>query len=424
MAWKETCVMDQRMCFVSAWLDGSESVAELCRQFGVSRKTGNKWLGRYRAEGAAGLQDRSRAPHSNSRSADDETVERVIAVRHRFPTWGPRKVFAYLSDRHPEHAWPSASTIGNIFDRAGLTRPRKRRKRTPPQSFPFQTIQAPNDTWCIDFKGWFLTGDGTQVEPLTITDAHSRYIITCTAVGRSDEAHVWPLLDQAFRTYGLPRCIRSDNGPPFAGRGAAGLSRLAVKLIKAGVQPERIAPGKPQQNGRHERMHLTLLQDTAAPPARSLADQIQRFQRFVQVYNHQRPHEALGQRPPARVYEPSPRSYTGVLRSPDYDEGTSVRRVRKNGEIKWQGRDLYLSSPLAGEQVGLHRIGEDTWLVKYGPVVLGTLKGKGKIEKIKPRSGSPKERSAFPFPPPSPAGIGRASDGGSKGKADETNGTK
>lgn len=420
MAWKETCVMDQRMCFVSAWLEGSESVSQLCRQFGISRKTGNKWLDRYRAEGLAGLEDRSRAPHSNSRSVDDETVERVIAVRHRFPTWGPRKVRAYLVDRHPERGWPAASTIGNIFDRAGLTRPRKRRKRTPPQSFPFQAVQAANDAWCIDFKGWFVTGDGTQVEPLTISDAHSRYLIECAPVGRSDEAHVWPLLDRAFRTYGLPRCLRSDNGPPFASTGVAGLSRLSVKLIKAGVRPERIAPGKPQQNGRHERMHLTLLQDTASPPARSLADQIRRFERFVQIYNHERPHEALDQVPPARIYEPSPRRYTGVLRSPDYGDEAEVRRVRSNGEIKWKGRTLFVSNALVGEPVGLHRIGEDVWLVKYGPIVLGTLKGKGKIAKIparQTRSSSPRETPALPSPPPSLARHRRASDGGSEGKA-------
>ncbi len=420
MAWKETCVMDERMCFVVAWHDGSESVAELCRHFGVSRKTGHKWLGRYRREGVGGLEDRSRAPRSNPRTVDDATAGAVLAVRHRFPTWGPRKVRAYLVDRHPERDWPAASTIGNLFDRAGLTRPRKRRKRTPPQSFPFQAVAAANDTWCIDFKGWFLTGDGTHVEPLTISDAHSRYLIACAPVGRTDQAHVWPLLDRAFREYGLPLCLRSDNGPPFASRGVAGLSRLAVKLIKAGIRPERIAPGKPQQNGRHERMHLTLLQDTASPPARSLADQMRRFERFVQTYNHERPHEALGQVPPARVYAPAPRPYDGVLRSPDYDAGVEVRRVRRNGEIKWKGRSLFIGQALTGEPIGLNRIGDDVWLIKYGPIVLGTLKGRGKIERVAVQTagaGSPNPRHKLTTPPPSLAKIGRPSDRGSGRKA-------
>ena len=419
MAWKETCVMDERMCFVAACVEGTESVSELCRQFGISRKTGHKWLRRYRSEGVAGLQDRSRAPQSNPRALDEETIAQVLAVRHRFATWGPRKVRAYLEDRHPERRWPSASSIGNLFDRAGLTRPRRRRKRMPAQSFPYQAVRAANDVWCMDFKGWFLTGDGTQVEPLTLSDAHSRYLIGCEPVGRSDAAHVWPVLARAFREHGLPRALRSDNGPPFASRGVAGLSRLAVKLIKAGVRPERIAPGKPQQNGRHERMHLTLLQDTASPPARSLAEQIRRFQRFRQIYNHERPHEALGQVPPARLYQTSPRAFDGVLRAPDYGQEAVVRRVRRNGEIKWQGRAVFVSTVLVGEPVGLYRIGEDIWLVKYGPIVLGTVKGKSmtRIAGGKPPSSPPTGKPAFPSPPPSLAKTGRASDRGSDGKA-------
>jgi len=420
MVWKETCVMDERMCFVSACLEGAESISELCRHFGISRKTGHKWLARYHAQGAGGLEDRSRSPHGNCRAIDEATVEAVIAVRHTFPTWGPRKVHAYLADRHPERGWPAASTIGNIFDRAGLTRPRKMRRRTPPQSFPFQAVHAPNDTWCIDFKGWFLTGDGTHVEPLTISDAHSRYLISCVPVGSTAEAHVWPIVERAFYEYGLPHAMRSDNGPPFAGRGVAGLSRLSVKLIKAGIRPERIAPGKPQQNGRHERFHLTLLQDTAAPPARSLAEQLDRFRRFMSDYNERRPHEALDQVPPARVYRRSARAYDGVLRSPDYGADVAIRRVRRKGEIKWQGRMVFISEVLAGEPVGLNRIGEETWLVKYGPIVLGTIKGRGPLARIKPQrgcSGPPREQPAVPAPPPSPATDGQASDGGSEGTA-------
>ena len=378
MVWKETCVMDERMRFVAAQLEGRETISVLCRQFGISRKTGHKWLLRYRSEGVAGLEDRSRAPHSNPRALDGDVVLAVLAVRHRYPSWGPRKVKAWLEDHRGDVGWPPASSIGNLFDRAGLTRPRKRRRRSPPQSLPFSVCRAPNDVWCVDFKGWFLTGDGIQVDPLTISDAHSRYLLRCEAVGGTGQAHVWPVFEAAFWEFGLPGAVRSDNGPPFASRGAAGLSRLAVKLIKAGVKPERIAPGKPQQNGRHERMHLTLKQDTASPPARSLAEQIARFQEFRQIYNHERPHEALGQVPPARLYRVSPRVWDGVLRSPDYPGHAAVRRVRGNGEIKWKSKAIFISKALRGEPVGLYLIGDDAWLIKYGPILLGTLKGREK----------------------------------------------
>ena len=384
MAWKETCVMDERMSFIAACLEGDESVAALCRHFSISRKTGHKWLSRYRADGAFGLLDRSRAPHSHGRSMSEETAAAVIALRHRYPSWGPRKIKAWLEDRHPEQPWPAASTIGALLDREGLTQPRKRRRRSAPQSRPLASCKAANDVWCADFKGWFLTGDGCQVEPFTLSDGHSRFLLRCQAVGRSDEAHVWPILSAAFQEYGLPRALRSDNGPPFASLAAAGLSRLAVKLIKAGVRPERIAPGKPQQNGRHERLHLTLKQETAAPPAPSLAEQIDRFERFREIYNHQRPHEALGQVPPARVYQPSPRPFDGVLRSPDYDTRAKVRRVRKCGAVKWHGQEVFISQALAGEPVGLFPIADDVWLVKYGPVVLGTMKGRQGFIRIGP----------------------------------------
>ena len=384
MPWEETCVMDRRMSFIAACLAGEESVSSLCRQFAVSRKTGNKWLARYRSEGAAGLADRSRAPRSNARAIDDAVVQAVIGLRHRRPTWGPRKIKAWLEDRCPEQVWPAASTIGELFDRQGLTRHRKRRRRSAPQTAPLGVCAAPNDVWCADFKGWFLTGDGTHVEPFTLSDAHSRFLLRCEAVGRADEAHVWPILAGAFREYGLPTALRSDNGPPFASLAVAGLSRLAVKLIKAGVRPERIAPGRPQQNGRHERLHLTLKQDTASPPGRSLAEQMGRFARFQEDYNTERPHEALGQRPPGRVYRPSPRAFDGVLRAPDYPAEAAVRRVRHAGTIKWRGEELFISEALAREPVGLFPVTDDVWLLKYGPVVLGTMKGREGFIRVGP----------------------------------------
>jgi transposase InsO family protein len=375
MAWDETCVMDQRLRFIAACLEGLESLSALSRQYGISRKIGDKWLRRYRAEGPAGLEDRSRRPHSNSRALEPAVIEEVLSVRRRYG-WGPRKVKAFLKDRHPEQDWPAASTIGDLFDRTGLTRPRKRRRRVPPQSAPLAACRRPNDVWCADFKGWFLTGDGTQVEPFTLSDGYSRFLICCEAVARPDGAHVWPLLEAAFYEYGLPWALRSDNGAPFASRAVAGLSQLAVKLIKAGVLPERIAAGQPQENGRHERLHLTLKQDTASPPARSLAEQIECFERFREIYNTERPHEALGQVPPGRIYKRSPRQFDGVLRSPQYPSGAEVRRVRSNGVVKWQGNLVFLSEVLVGEPIGLFQLSDTVWLVKYGPVELGTMRGR------------------------------------------------
>jgi hypothetical protein len=251
--------------------------------------------------GVAGLRDRSRAPLHHPQAVTEEIAERCVAVRRAHPTWGPVKVRAWLERRAPRMGWPAAGTIGALFDREGLTVKRRVRRRGPPSSVPFAHCGAANDLWCIDFKGWFLTGDGTHCEPLTLSDAHSRYLLRCQAMARLDTDHVWPVLEAAFREFGLPHRLRSDNGSPFASRGAGGLSKLSVKVIKAGVVPERIAPGKPQQNGRLERLHLTLLQDTASPPARSLREQLERLGRFQRLYNEERPHQGAGQRHAGRA---------------------------------------------------------------------------------------------------------------------------
>ncbi len=393
MPWRETCTMDERLKFIAACQEGLASVSELCRRFGISRKTGHKWRLRYRCEGAVGLRDRSSAPGTNPAWLGSEVVSGVLEVRHRHPTWGPRKVKAWLEERDGVGSWPAASTIGELYDRQGLTRHRRRRRRGPPQTLPLAPCTAANDVWCVDFKGWFLTGDGTHVEPLTLSDAWSRYLLCCEPVGSVSEVNVWPILERAFREHGLPRVLRSDNGPPFASQAAGGLSRLAVKLIKAGVVPERIEPGKPQQNGRLERLHLTLKQDTAAPPARSLAEQLERFERFRQIYNHERPHEALGQKPPRKFWRASPRRYDGVLREPDYPADAQVRRVRSNGIIKWRGEELFLSAALKGEPVGIVAVDDDVHLVRYAHVVLGTINGKQGLRRA---GAAPRGRARAP----------------------------
>ncbi len=373
MVWRKTCAMEERMRFVMAAAENEEALAGLCRRFGVSRKTGYKWLERYGDGGVGGLQDRSRAPQHHPQAMPVRVAEQCIAVRRAHPTWGPVKVRSWLAERGPRIRWPAASTIGELFDREGLTIKRRLRRRSPPSSAPFGQCAAANDTWCIDFKGWFVTGDGGRCEPLTLSDAHSRYLLRCQAMARTDTDHVWPVLDAAFREFGLPLRLRSDNGPPFASCGAGGLSQLSVKVIKAGVVPERIAPGKPQQNGRLERLHLTLLQDTANPPARSLREQVRRLRRFQRLYNDERPHQALGNDTPAKHYAVSPRRFDGILREPNYGADHAIRRVRHNGEIRWQGNTVYISAALIGEPVGLIENDNGDWTISYGPIVLGII---------------------------------------------------
>jgi len=397
MGWKETCAVEERMCFVVAVEKHEESFAAICRRFGVSRRVGYKWLERFEEEGAAGLFDRSRAPLHHPQAIAEGIAERCLEVRRAHPTWGPVKVLAYLERRAPGTEWPAASTIGELFDREGLTVKRKLRRRSPPSSAPFAHCEAANDVWCIDFKGWFLTGEGKRCEPLTLSDAYSRYLLRCQDLRRTDTDHVWPVLDAAFREFGLPHYLRSDNGSPFASRGAGGLSRLSVKLIKAGVMPERIAPGKPQQNGRHERMHLTLLQEVANPPANSLREQRKRLRDFQRFYNEERPHQALDNATPAERYQASPRRFDGILREPDYDEDRMVRRVRHNGEIKLNGNMIYISGALIGEPIGLAE-DEQGWTVSYGPVVLGTIAHRGDRLRKPKRKGCGLEDNAARCP--------------------------
>lgn len=376
MPWRETRVMDERARFVLAVEAGEEPVAAVCRRFGISRDKGYKWLRRWQAAGAAGLADRSRAPRSHPQAVAEELLEACLALRRLHPTWGPAKVKAALERRSPGQPWPAASTIGARFDREGLTVKRRPRRRTPPGG-PLFAAHAANDVWAIDFKGWFRTDDGTRVDPLTLGDACSRYLLRCQAVGRPDTEHVWPILDAAFREYGLPLRLRSDNGPPFATTGAGGLSRLAVKVIKAGVTPERITPGKPQENGRLERLHLTLLQDTAQPPAATLRAQQRRFRKFQADYNQERPHAALGNATPAERYAPSPRRWDGVLRAPGTEAGEEGRRVKSNGLIRWHGHLVYVSEALGGEPIGLDEGDDGLWTVRYGPILLGLLADRG-----------------------------------------------
>lgn len=378
MPWKKTCAVDERKRFVLEALKGEASISELCRRYEISRKTGHKWLERYDEEGSAGLKDRSHAPLDCPHRLSTAVIEQVLAVRYKHPSWGPKKILGWLEDRRPQGHWPAESTIGELLHAKGLTVPRKRRHRVP-LSAPFASVGASNDVWSVDFKGWFLTGDGQRCDPLTLKDAHSRYLLRCQAVERTDTQSVWPIFDAAFREFGLPLRVRSDNGPPFASLGVGGLSRFSIQLIKAGVTPERIAPGKPEQNGRHERFHLTLKRETANPPARNLVAQQRRFDAFRKLYNEERPHEALEQTPPGRHYQTSHRQYRGRLKEPQYDSGTEVRRVRHNGEIKWRGALVYVGQALAGEPIGCEETDDGIVVLRYGPIELGTIDHRARL---------------------------------------------
>ena len=384
MGWRHTDPMNERVEFISAWLKGDATVTELSVRFDISRKTAYKWIDRYKADGPAGLYDQSRAPRHPAGCTPPELVARVVKLRRAHPAWGPRKLKARLEMDHPDVSWPAASTIGDILKRAGLVRPRRFRRRVPPMTTPFARAHAPNDVWCIDFKGWWRTGDGRRCEPLTVSDAMSRYLLLCQPVGRTSYDVVWPLMARAFREHGLPGAIRSDNGPPFGSVGAGGLSRLSVNFVKMGIVPERIAPGKPQQNGRHERLHLTLKREAASPPSRTLRAQAARLARFRKVYNHERPHEALGQIPPAAIYVPSGRTWDGKLRAPDYPGATETRAVRTAGTIKWRGAEPFISEVLTGERVGIFRTGEDQYEVYFGPILLGNIDRNKRMNRIKP----------------------------------------
>jgi len=357
--------VEERARFVLEYERGEDSLAELCRQYGIARKTGYKWLERFAEQQLAGLQDQGRGPRRHPNQTPREIEEQVLRLRQAHMRWGPRKLRRWLADKHPGRVWPAASTLGELLKRAGLVSPRRRRRRTPPYSQPLAGAEGPNQVWCADFKGWFRTQDGERIDPLTITDAHSRYLLRCQAVEKTDTARVQAIFEAAFREYGLPEALRTDNGAPFASRAVAGLSRLSVWLMKLNIVPERIQAGHPEQNGRHERMHRTLKEETASPAAANRRAQQRAFDRFCQEYNQERPHEGLGMRTPAAVYAVSPRPFPERVPEPEYDSGMVVRRVYVHGNFSWHHHDVFLSETLAGERVGLEPVDERYWCVYF-----------------------------------------------------------
>jgi putative transposase len=391
MSWGVSKVEEKRREFIDQCHGDTAFLTDICREFGISRKTAYKWLRRYEEEGVDGLKDRSKAPHRQSQKTNEEAIRHILALKKQKEAWGPKKIRARLEEDWPMVQFPSVTTIGNILEQHGLTVPRKYRRRYPGKTDPLSHCQKPNDVWCIDFKGWFKTKDAIKCDPLTLTDAHSRYILYCSKLNVNSAEHVWDVLSRAFKEYGLPRYLRHDNGPPFATAGAGRLSRLSVKLVKAGIIPEWIEPGKPYQNGRHERMHLTLKKEGASPLQLTLQEQQLRFVAFLRYFNHERPHEALGQKTPASVYEPSERKWTGKLQIPEYSSDFQVKRVREKGHLSWYGTDIFIGKTLGNEPVGLKENEDGDWLVYFGPVFLGIIDHEKQF--IQPRMKS--ERTRF-----------------------------
>jgi putative transposase len=415
MPWKETCAVEQRLEFIREVLGGDLCKAELCRRYGISRPTGDKWLARFVEHGLEGLNDLPSIPHHQANQVPGELAEMLLALRREHMTWGPRKLKAYLERKYEAMKWPSASTIGALLKRNGILVRRVRRRRTPAYAQPFAGCGESNSTWCVDFKGQFHTADGSLCYPLTLTDAFSRYLLRCQGLPRPQAVLSRPIFESAFREYGMPLAIRSDNGSPFAANAIGGLSKLSIWWIRLGIVSERIEPGHPEQNGRHERMHLTLKNETAKPPQASLRSQQRRFDSFRQEYNGQRPHEALDQKTPADVYGPSPRPYPSRLPEPQYDSESTVRYVRKNGEILWRGRRLYLGSVLGYEHVGLKEVNDGYWLVCLCQAPLAVLDDRNRrvhdLESAQRRGWVPPAALPIPF---------RCAPGNGQSKTEET----
>ncbi len=365
--------MDQRLQFLSSYQKEEMSLSDLCREFGVSRPTGYRWINRYKEVGPEGLLDLSRTPHGCSHATSEASENAILALRNKHPSWGARKLKARLEVLQPRVNWPAASTFGNILARAGLTNPKQKKRRITPYSEPFSTVTAPNQLWCMDFKGYFSTGDGTRCDPFTITDAYSRYLIRCQTVARMDLSQVVAICEAAMHEYGMPARIRTDNGAPFAGNGLLGLSKLSLSWTKMGIVHERIQPGRPQQNGRHERMHRTLKEDTTKPPALTLRLQQKKFDSFRQIFNHERPHEGINNATPASLYQRSSVMFPRLATEFTYPRGFQTRRVNTSGDISWHKDRIFISQVFSFEDLGLEEMDEEIFRVYFRDIELGEL---------------------------------------------------
>jgi putative transposase len=356
-------------------LEMGERMTDLCLEFGISRKTGHKIWTRYQRTGPSGLEDASRAPRRIPHKTEPAIEQRVLEMRKLHPSWGGRKVNDWLREHEPEMCWPAPSTITDIFRRHGVLG-ESRQRRPRPSRTAWSTLRVaehPNDVWCVDYKGQFRLGNREYCYPLTASDLLSRYLLTLESLDGTDEEQAHPIFEDTFREYGLPVAIRSDNGPPFASQGLHGLTRLSVWWMRLGIAHERIAPGHPEQNGQHERMHRTLKAETTRPAGQNSLQQQERFASFREEYNNERPHESLDGKAPGKLYKPSPRSFPEKLCDPTYPLHDDTLLVDRSGHIKLpMNRQAFLATALAGQLVGLREMDDGLWLVTFLALDLGT----------------------------------------------------
>jgi putative transposase len=373
MPWSETTPMDQKTQFIADYLRQQLSMTELCELYGISRKTGYQLIDRYVRLGPVGLEARSRRPQHHPNQTADEIVQAILLARQRHPSWGAKKLLSILAKRQPKWDLPARSTVCDILSRHGLVPKKRRHRHIGHPGKPTSQILGPNDVWCADFKGQFKTSDGVYCYPLTVTDGYSRFLLGCQGLLSTRVADAKPVFTHLFKKFGLPQRIRTDNGVPFATHTLARLSQLSAWWIRLGVLPELIEPGKPQQNGRHERMHRTLKAETTRPPANTCRSQQRKFDRFVKEFNFERPHEALDMQTPAACYEYSSRKMPTKLPPLEYPDRFEVRYVSYNGGIRWNKGWVNVSITCAGEYVGLEEIDDGVWNVYFGPLKLGRL---------------------------------------------------
>jgi putative transposase len=363
MPWTESTKMDEKLRFVSRFLDG-ETISALCREFGISRVTGHKIIDRYKESGMQAFTDRSRKPFRQANRLPFQIEKLIVQVKKEFPTWGAPKIRERIHTHYPDVALPAKSTVHAVLDRNGLVA-KKRRRRTRLEGTPLSDAQLPNMLWCTDYKGEFMLGNKNYCYPLTITDYSSRFLICCEGLESTREADAFNVFERIFKEYGLPKNIRSDNGVPFASPNALyGLSSLSVWWLRLGIGIERIKPGNPQQNGRHERMHLTLKKATTKPPGMNMLQQQDKFEDFIHEYNYERPHQALDMKRPADIYQPSSRIYEGLpdLNYPFHDKTVTITNC---GRICIEGKKIHFSTVFAGQDVGLRQVEDDVWLVSF-----------------------------------------------------------
>ncbi len=372
MPFRESSPVEQRIGLFREYETGVFTVTELCARHGISRETFYVWERRRASGDPQWFEEQSHAVQNCPHATADRLVRQIIAARQRFPHFGPKKIKAWLGSERPQIDWPAASTIGDILKREGLVQARPRRRRAIAQGEVVTPAEGPNDEWAIDFKGWFRTRDGTRCDPLTITDAASRYLIEVRIVDPTSTG-VKDAMERVFKDIGLPGAIRSDNGVPFGSTGAGGLSSLSIWWLKLGIEPRYIPPSSPQDNGRHERMHRTLKAETSKPPAGTAAEQQRRFDAFRRHFNEERPHEALGQVAPVKLWRSPARAMPSRLDDPWYDADHEVRRVRPNGVIKWRGEHVFVGEALAGELVGLTKHDTGGHIIRFSDRDLGMI---------------------------------------------------